>query len=151
MSHSILQDCELAFQAYLKTRTFTLLPAANIYKGIDHPSVTPGEQPGKVLPWAVCIASDGERYVFPTENYNVKVTLELCSSADDFTEAQHRTFVDEVLDDLETTTIASDLTGSLTGFTVFLIVPEDITTEIEERRWCSRRTYMLYCTGQDIV
>jgi hypothetical protein len=149
---TIEQKVESAIVTFLKTQTFTDIPAAQIYRGIEHDAAESSENytQTRILPCIVvsCPASTASD---PTSgNRMVVPEISVQSQADDSTNAAHLTRCAQVFAVVATTTFAASISAALADFYCFFAVPADGGSRIEERSWASFVTMRMMVCGADI-
>ena len=149
MSTHILHRVCQAVELWLESQDFESEP--NIYKGAEHATVVEGEQPNMELPAVTVRAMRASQDPPFSNNWIVDVEVAVRTNADDETDTAHSDIADEVFDSLYTDSIASDLSGMLSNFTVSLMVPGEQTFEVVERSWVSTFMFGLHCCNADIV
>lgn len=148
----ITSKAQQAIQAYLRTLTFSGLPSAQIYSGIERDAVITSEteEATRVFPCCDCVCQSATVSDRDGLNWLAIAEVTIRNNADDTTEATHHTMAEAVVNALTTDEAAINLSAALVDFTAFLVSFTDQSWGIEERSWVSRLTFEIHCCGSDI-
>lgn len=116
------QSLEIAVHAFLTAegREIDGIPAEQIYKGIDNPTVADDEGPGvstRVNP-SVTIIADGnhEEIVIGTKNFRGPLIIQVEADGQNMTDADFNTLCEDVFSKLDIDNLRSYLSASASNF-----------------------------------
>lgn len=150
---NINEKCQLAAVAFLNAASLTTIPAGQIYPGINGSDTDADttEEPKVKLPCVIVDTGSADPVAPPSNNWKVPLTFRIRTQADDETSTEHASRVNEVLSKIITTTIADDLSGSLSNFTAFLVWPSPYQAGPSDRHWESSYTVDVTCVPADVA
>lgn len=126
------------------------LDATRILKGFQRAATVDEEQKIPV-PCVICsCVTANDEQDFASGNWVAELIVEMRSKVFDTSSAQHQAMAEEVFSFFYDTTIAASLTAALTGFTAFLVVPQEPARAVENNNWLSRARFLVHCCGSDI-
>jgi hypothetical protein len=100
-------------------------------------------------PALICRAEQGDELPQGTGNFNMQLTLQVQSSADDTQLASHRNFFASVVDLFTDSTVATGL-SALTDFHAMGTFNPRFNEEIQDRAYVSELTITVYCCATDL-
>jgi len=143
-ANNITQKVMQAARALLASSGVAGIPASSIYCGIDDEQLA--------NPRVVCLCSEANVTAAPfSGNWTCKLDILVRTNADDTSPDSHFDVAGDVFSKFFSTTTASDLSGALSDFHVFLVVPQRQTYGREDRSWVSIITLTIECCGMDIT
>ena len=149
---TIEQKIETALVTFLKTQTFTDIPAAQIYRGIEHDAAESAENytQTRVLPCIVCACSAASASDQKSGNRMANVEVTVRSSADDSTNAAHLTRCVAVFAFLADNALAAALSSAISDFYCFFCYPIDEGERVVDRSWESFTVLKMMVCPSDI-
>ena len=100
-------------------------------------------------PALICKAEQGDEFPQGSGNFNMQLTLEVQTSADDNTLAEHRSFFASTVALFTDSTVASGLSG-LADFHVIGVFNPRFSSDVQERAYISQLILTVYCCATDI-
>jgi len=153
-SNFVCQKVQLAIQAYLKTKTFALIPSTQIYSGIQniYAESASNDDPTRLQPSIDCVcqqAGVGDNTTM-SGNWIAQAEIQVKASAHDSTQDDFLAMVGVVYDCFVTDTIANDLSSALADFTAFMVTPKLQSWLIADGFWVAHFAFDVHCAGSDI-
>lgn len=145
---TIEQKVESAIVTFLKTQAFTDIPAAQIYRGLEHDAAESAENytQTRVLPCITVNCPAAEATDLTSGNKLVAPEITVRSSADDGTNATHAARCLEVFNVVATTTFAASIAAAIADFYCFFSFPQEEGEHVLEWSWESFiRLKMMVC------
>jgi len=152
-SNYITDKVQRALAAFLKAQTFTGIPAAQIYKGIEHVAQENEdlEQTSRVLPCIECLCTEADADTMEGILWRATALVTVVTNADDTTEDQHHAFAEAVFNTITTDSISTDLSAALPDFYCYACLPQRQEWGIQGRAWGATMTFQVQCVGSDIT
>lgn len=146
-ANNITQLVQQAGALYLDGQALTEI--SNIYEGLQNVD--------KQFPCVVVLCKRAEAEEVYDGNWSADLVIRVESQASDTTETQHHARAGEVFSKFmgDASTLETDLSGSLTGFTAIKIYPRlqvwDLVTQDESQYWVSEIRLTVKCCGSDVA
>ena len=149
---TIEQKIESAIVTFLKTQTFTDIPAAQIYRGLEHDAAESAENytQTRVLPCITVSCAASTASDLTSGNRMATPEISVQSQSDDSTNAAHLTRCAQVFAVVATTTFAASISAALSDFYCFFSYPDTGGERVSERSWESFVTLKMMVAGVDI-
>ena len=100
-------------------------------------------------PALICKAEQGDEFPQGSGNFNMQLTLQVQSSADDTTLAAHRNFFASVVDLFTDSTITTGLSALVDFHAIGTFNPR-FNEEMQDRAYVSELAITVYCCGTDL-
>lgn len=101
-------------------------------------------------PALICKAEQGEEFPQGSGNFNLDLTLQVQSQADDTPIATHRDYFGQVVDIFTDSTVAAGLSGTSTNFFAMGVFNPRFRSEVQDRAFISELTITVYCCASDL-
>lgn len=134
---TIEQKIESAIVTFLKAQTFTDIPSAQIYRGIENATAEGSEnyEPTRVLPCITVVCSTATMSDQSSGNKIATPEIIVQSQADDSTNAAHLARCLEVFNVVATTTFAASISAAIADFYCFFSFPVSEGERSSDRSW----------------
>ena len=150
----ICYKVQAALKAYLQTKTYSSIPVAQIYAGIENTTSAENEDEEEVilLPSVVCVCQTAGVGTATTMSgsWEASAMVTVKGSAHDATASEFEAMAQAVFNDICTDSIATDLSSALADFTAFLVLPTSQSWNVTGESWEASMGFTIYCCGSDI-